>query len=54
MLVPRNIPVVDQVVLRSIQLAVDAHLRRHNLPKSDRDDLIQEVALHLLHQSSSR
>jgi len=52
MLVPRNIPVVDQVVLRSIQLAVDAHLRRHNLPKSDRDDLIQEVALHLLHQSS--
>ena len=52
MLVPRNIPVVDQVVIRSIQLAVDAHIRRHHLPKSDRDDLVQEVALHLIQQSS--
>lgn len=52
MLVPRNTPVVDQVAIRSIQLAVDAHLRRHNLPKSERDDLVQEVALHLIQQSS--
>lgn len=53
MLVPKNVPVVDQVVIRSIQLAVDAHLRRHSLPKSERDDLVQEVVLHLLQQLSS-
>jgi DNA-directed RNA polymerase specialized sigma24 family protein len=52
MSVPRNIPVVDQVVIRTIQLAVNTHIRRHNLPKSDRDDLVQEIALHLIQQSS--
>lgn len=50
--VPRNIPVVDHVVIRSIELAVGTHLRRHNLPKSNRDDLVQEIALHLLQHSS--
>jgi DNA-directed RNA polymerase specialized sigma24 family protein len=52
MLVPCNVPVIDQVVMRSIQLAVDSYLRRSIHPQSDRDDLVQEVALHLLQQAS--
>lgn len=52
MLVPRSTPVVDYVAIRSIQLAVDRHIRRFNLPKDDSDDLVQEVALHLLQRTS--
>jgi RNA polymerase sigma factor (sigma-70 family) len=48
MLVPRPRQIVDQVALHSIRHAVNAHCRRFNLGLADRDDLIQEVTLHLL------
>ena len=53
MLVPRNVPIVDQVALRSIQVAVNAFIRKYSLPKSDRDDLIQDVSLHLIQQAQN-
>ena len=53
MLVPRNVPIVDKVALRSIHIAVNAFIRKFNLPKGDRDDLIQDVALHLIQKVES-
>lgn len=53
MLVPRHVPIVDQVALRSIQVAVNAFIRKYNLPKSDREDLVQEVSLHLIQQAQN-
>ncbi len=53
MLVPRNAPIVDKVALRSIHIAVNAFIRKFNLPKGDRDDLIQDVALHLIQKVES-
>ena len=53
MLVPRYVPIVDHVALRSIQVAVNEFLRRYSLPKADRDDLIQDVSLHLIQQAEN-
>ncbi len=53
MLVPRKVPIVDKGALRSIHVAVNAFIRKFNLPKGDRDDLIQEVALHLIQKVES-
>ena len=53
MLVPRNVPIVDQVALRSIQVAVNAFIHKYSLPKSDREDLIQDVSLHLIQQAQN-
>ena len=53
MLVPRNVPIVDQVALRSIQVAVNAFIRKYRLSKSERDDLIQDVSLHLIQQAQN-
>lgn len=53
MLVPRNVPIVDQVALRSINVGVNAFIRKFNLPKADRDDLIQDIALHLIQQAGN-
>jgi len=53
MLVPRYVPIVDHVALRSIQVAVNEFIRRYSLPKADRDDLIQDVSLHLIQQAEN-
>ena len=53
MLVPRNVPIVDQVALRSINVGVNAFIRKFNLPKADSDDLIQDIALHLIQQAGN-
>jgi len=53
MLVPRNVPIVDEVALRSIHVGVNAFIRKFNLPIVDRDDLIQDVALHLIQQAEN-
>lgn len=53
MLVPRNVPIVDKVALRSIHVGVNAFIRKFNLPKADRDDLVQDVALHLIQQAEN-
>jgi RNA polymerase sigma factor (sigma-70 family) len=53
MLSPKHIPIVDQIALRSIRHAVNAHIRRFDLPIADREDLIQEIALHLIERCCS-
>lgn len=53
MLVPRHSPTIDADTLRSIRHIVDQYIRRTQHASVDRDDLVQDLALHLLQRSAN-